>query len=194
MTDAGIQDAGIQDAGIQNAGIQIVYLCTGNAARSVMATTMSRAWAPELTVWGAGTFSIEGLPMSSRTRDALAGLDLADPGHRSHQLVDEDVDRADLIVCFEPQHIDYVRRKHPDGASKTATLKRLVSDLAAAVETSTTLGDALATMDLADATVADWEEVIDPAGGELADFVASAEEIKALMQAFLPIVANLARA
>lgn len=171
-------------------GYQIVYLCTGNAARSVMATTMSRAWAPELTVWGAGTFSIEGLPMSSRTREALAGLGLADPGHRSHQLGDDDVDRADLIVCFEPQHIEYVGRKHPEGAARTATLKRLVRDLPAAVGANESLPEAIAGLDLAAATTEAWEEVIDPAGGELADFVASANEISELMRAFLPLVAN----
>jgi len=169
--------------------MQIVYLCTGNAARSVMATTMSRAWAPELDVWGAGTFSIEGLPMSSRTREALAGLDLADPGHRSHQLVDDDVERADLIVCFEPQHIDYVRRKHPDGVARTATLKRLVRELPAALSSTPSLPEAIAALNLAGATIEAWEEVIDPAGGDLADFVASANEIKELMQAFLPLVA-----
>jgi len=172
------------------AGLKIVYLCTGNAARSVMATTMSRAWAPELTVWGAGTFSIEGLPMSSRTREALAGLDLADPGHRSHQLVDDDVERADLIVCFEPQHIDYVRRKHPAGAARTATLKRLVREFPGAVASTSSLPDAIAALNLAEATIADWEEVIDPAGGDLTEFVASANEIKDLMQAFLPLVAE----
>jgi len=174
--------------------LHIVYLCTGNAARSVMATTMSRAWAPELNVWGAGTFSIEGLPMSSRTREALAGLDLADPGHRSHQLVDDDVERADLIVCFEPQHIEYIRRKHPDGAGRTATLKRLVRELPGVSSTTTSLPAAVAALALADAVVAEWEEVIDPAGGDLADFVASAAEINELMQAFLRLIGNLGRA
>ncbi len=64
----------------------VLWVCTGNAARSVMAVTMTRARAPHLEVRGAGTFSLPGLPMSQRTRNALADLGLSDPQLRQRRL------------------------------------------------------------------------------------------------------------
>ena len=85
----------------------ICFLCTGNAARSVMARAMFADRAPDYRSVGAGTLVIEGLPMSSRTRNAMAGLGLADPDHRSSQFVTADVS-ADLIVAMEPSHVAWI--------------------------------------------------------------------------------------
>lgn len=160
----------------------VIFLCTGNAARSVMATIMTRARTDSVTVAGAGTHSIEGLPMSQRTRTALANHGLADPNHRSHQLTAEDVAGADLIVAFEPNHIGYIRRTHPEGAGLVGLLPRIVRDLG--VEGP--LADRVLAMGLADIEPEAWEEVVDPAGGEQDVFDASAAEISALIDALLP--------
>jgi protein-tyrosine-phosphatase len=162
---------------------RVIFLCTGNAARSVMATVIARSRCPELQVRGAGTFSIPGLPMSQRTRTALAGMDLADPHHRSHQLEHADAAWADLIVGFEPEHMEYVRRKHPEAAPKTGSLPRLARHLAPGTDD---LGARLALLDLANAPSEPWEEVVDPAGGEQDVFNACIEEIAGLLDAFLP--------
>ena len=45
----------------------LLFVCTGNAARSVMASTMMKAQNLTHEIDGAGTFSISGLPMSQRT-------------------------------------------------------------------------------------------------------------------------------
>ena len=50
----------------------VCFLCTGNAARSVMARAMFADRAPGWSAVGAGTLVLEGLPMSRRTRIALA--------------------------------------------------------------------------------------------------------------------------
>ncbi len=52
--------------------MQILTLCTGNAARSVMAGAMLGA--AGLAVVTSGTHVVDGQPMSRRTRDALASL------------------------------------------------------------------------------------------------------------------------
>ena len=163
----------------------VVMLCTGNAARSVMATVIGRDRTDEVRFVGAGTHSIEGLPMSGRTRRALESLGLADSSHRSHQLTAADAQGADLIVAFAPEHVDYVRRVHPEAAARTTTIKRLAAELKAGPEP---LAQRVAALSLADAKVPRDEEVVDPGGGEDYEFTACVREIDALMDQLLPLL------
>jgi protein-tyrosine-phosphatase len=150
----------------------ICFLCTGNAARSVMAGTFFHALAPGWSLTTAGTHVIEGQPMSWRTRHALADLGYQAPNHRSHQFDAADADSA-LIVAFEPAHVAYVRRYHPEAAGRTGTLIRLVRELPA--------GDGLARrlprLGLDRGQLEPWEEVPDPAGGDLPEVEACAKVV-----------------
>ena len=163
----------------------VVMLCTGNAARSVMATVIGRARTDAVRFVGAGSHSIEGLPMSGRTRRALEGLGLADSTHRSHQLTAADAEGADLIVAFAPEHVDYVHRVHPEAAAYTATIKHLVDELKPGPEP---LPQRVAALNLAAAGVLSDEEVVDPGGGEDDEFAACAREIDSLMDRLLPLL------
>jgi len=49
----------------------VVFLCTGNAARSVMGGAALAAHLPDWHVTTAGTLVVEGQPMSWRTKAAL---------------------------------------------------------------------------------------------------------------------------
>ena len=164
----------------------VLFVCTGNAARSVMGAALMRLSAPEVRVTSAGTHSIPGLPMSVRTRSALDLVGAADPHHRSSQLDDEMAVEASLIVVFEPMHVAYIRREMPDAARRTGSLPRLARDLATGP--LATLGDRVADLALHEQDFEPWEEVVDPAGGDLPVFESAARQIAALVESFAPRV------
>ncbi len=144
----------------------VLFLCTGNAARSVIAAAALSARRPDLRVGSAGTLAVDGQPMSWRTRAALEEIGVAPPSHRSRQCCRADLDGAALVVGLAPEHVAWVRREHPVAASRTGTLRRLCRD-----------GDA----GLEHVELEPWEEVADPGGGELDVFLTCARDIAGLI-------------
>jgi protein-tyrosine-phosphatase len=153
-----------------------------------MATIMFRARCDRLSVSGSGTHALPGHPMSVRTRTALQRLGLADPTHRSMQFDETDVRRASLIVAMAPEHVQWVRRTHPGAADRTVTLKRVVRDLASVSATEGALLDRIRQLDLANVEIEEWEEVVDPAGGEQPEFDACAQEIDELVDQLIALL------
>lgn len=151
----------------------ILVICTGNAARSVMAGAYLRERRPDLDVVTAGTLTVDGQPISWRTRTALERVGLAAAHHRSQQIERHHVEAAGLVIALAPEHVEWMRRHHPDAAWRTATLKRLERDL----PVHGSMIDRLRSLMLETVELEHWEEVVDPGGGEVEDFISCAVEV-----------------
>lgn len=165
--------------------VDVLILCTGNAARSVMAATSLAARRPDLHVATGGTFVVDGQPMSIRTRAAIEGVGLEIPRHASRQVHPPDLDAATLIMALAPEHVEWVRRTHVPAAERTVTLRRLAEHLRPAP----TLAEQVLAMAPHEVELEPWEEVVDPGGGEVDVFAACAQEIDALVHDLAPRLA-----
>lgn len=164
----------------------LVTLCTGNAARSVMAGAVLHHLGVPSTVVTAGTHVVEHQPMSIRTRAALDRIGVAVPRHRSHQLTDSDVAGADLVLAMAAEHVRYVRRRHPAAAARTATVVHLERHLA---PDPAPLAERVAALRLDDVDPDGQGDVVDPAGGDDADYLACAVRLHELLVSLAPRLA-----
>ncbi len=170
--------------------LNIVTLCTGNAARSVMLgymlETLSEVNGASWSVRTAGTHAIEGQAMSPRTLASLEKVEeLGDhhyTAHRSHQITLDDVLWADVILAVEADHVSYMATQYPEARDKVVQLRTFclrapldgpAADQVAAVA----LNGALAELD-----------VPDPAGGDQDTYDACARELWDLAQVFATLV------
>jgi protein-tyrosine-phosphatase len=136
-----------------------------------------------------GTHVIEGMPMSWRTRDAILAVGAKADAHRSRQLDAADLAAADLVLAMAREHVVYVRRRYPEAAARTGTLKRLARDLPGATGT---LAERVASLQLAEVELEPWEDVDDPAGGEPEVFHRCAVEIHELLSTLRPVLEGVA--
>ena len=169
---------------------ELLVLCTGNAARSVMAGFMldhlAEGRPDPLHVVTAGTHTIDGQPMSMRTRTALSRIpELAATDfrvHRSRQVYEEDFRRAELVVVMEADHVRFVRRQFAAYADKTGMLRRLSVDLPPAPPD---LSTRVAALGLATVAIEDRDDVLDPAGHDGDVYGKVVDELWELCQALI---------
>ena len=173
---------------------ELLVLCTGNAARSVMAGYMLDALrdgrpGEPLHVVTAGTHTIDGQPMGLRTRTALTRLPELEAAdfrrHRSRQVHGVDLVRAELVVVMEADHVRFVRRRFPDAAAETGTIRYLSRHLA---PSPPALDHRVAELGLQAVELDDGEDVLDPAGQEADAYAACVDELWALCRTLITLL------
>lgn len=163
--------------------IRVISLCTGNAARSVMVGALLHDRRPDIEVVTAGTHVVDGQPISRRTRSGLAAIGLGADHHRSRQLDPDDLDTAQLVIAMAHEHVAWIRRHHPQAASRTAMIRPLALELAPG---PAPLAARLEELALADRVPDPADDVIDPAGGDEDDYRRCARELADLMARLAP--------
>ncbi len=110
----------------------ILFVCTGNSCRSVMAEGLCRKLlgdrAKDYYVSSAGVSAIEDFSATEETVRVMkeAGVDVS--YHRSQRLSAELVDKADKIIVMEQFHRDCVLHLSPSAKDKVFLLSDFFSE------------------------------------------------------------------
>lgn len=108
---------------------RILFVCTGNSCRSVMAeyllrVLLQRAGRDEIEVESAGVFAISGMGSTRETQRVLQDVGADCSTHRTRMLTADMVEAADLIFVMESFQLEEVVRRAPAAKDKAHLLRR----------------------------------------------------------------------
>ncbi|MFF0490853.1 low molecular weight phosphatase family protein [Nocardia sp. NPDC004068] len=107
--------------------MHVLFVCTGNVCRSVIAERVTRALAAEhgltdLTAESAGTRALVGFGVEPLAAQTITGLGANADDFRARKLKAAMIERADLVLAMTEQIRDEIMRLVPAAAGRTFTL------------------------------------------------------------------------
>lgn len=107
--------------------MRVLFVCSGNVCRSVIAERLTRAYACEsgwgaLTADSAGTRALVGYPVEPRAAAVLVGLGADASDFRARRVTATMIEHADLVVAMTEDQRDRVAALCPGAAVKSFTL------------------------------------------------------------------------
>ncbi len=107
---------------------KILFVCTGNSCRSVMAQEymrhrLQRAGIERMQVESAGVFAISGMSPTKETLRVLQENGVACSDHHARLLTPSMIQEADLVFVMEQFQMDEVLRRDPSAKGKIHLLK-----------------------------------------------------------------------
>ncbi|SDK50993.1 hypothetical protein [Streptomyces indicus] len=106
--------------------MRVLFVCTGNVHRSVLAECLLARRAPELTVSSAGTEARHVTGMDAATRSVLIRFGGSAEGFASRPLTADLVAGADLVLGMEREHREAAVRLEPVAMRRCFTLKEFL--------------------------------------------------------------------
>ena len=99
----------------------ILVVCTGNICRSPFGeiALQAKLAGTGITVSSAGVYAMEGYGVDPGMVPELAARGLTPEGFTAHQITDDDVDEADLILVMSRRQRRFITEEWPFAAKKT---------------------------------------------------------------------------